>query len=183
MPRSTPRRFAALALALVALGADDPAQTVKVRGVAFDVPSTWKRAESSSAMRAAQFKVPPVEGDTDSAELVLFVFPGGGGTVQQNLDRWQAQFEGKDGKPPEIVTEKRKGKNIDVTFAEAGGRYIAAVMPGRPEKYDKPGYRLLGAIAQNPTNGYYFKMVGPDKTMKAARPAFDALIKSISLGE
>ena len=183
MTRIVSRRLAAVTLALLAMGADEPTRSVKVQGVAFEVPKSWKSSPSGSPMRLTQFKVDPVEGDTEPAELVLFAFRGGGGTVKANLDRWRAQFQGEDGKPPEIVTETRKGKNADVTFAEAAGRYVAAVTPGSPERHDRPGFRLLGAIVQSPDTGYYFKMVGPDKTMTAAKPAFDAMIKSISIEE
>ena len=70
-----------------------------------------------------------------------------------------------------------------MTFAETAGRYVAAVTPGSPEKNDKPDWRLLGAIVQTADTGYYFKMVGPEKTMKAAKPAFEAMIKSIAVAK
>ena len=38
-----------------------------------------------------------------------------------------------------------------------------------------------GAIVTTPESGYFLKMVGPDKTMKAARPAFEAMIKTIAV--
>ncbi len=174
-------KFALMGLGMLCLAADDATQTVKVRGLTFEVPKAWKSSKPAGTMRLTQFKVEPVEGDTEAAELVLFAFGGGGGPVRANLERWQSQFVGKDGNPPELSTETRKGKNTDVTFAETSGRYVAAMTPGSPEKYDKADWRLLGAIVQTPDTGYFFKMVGPDKTMKAAKPAIDAMIKSLSV--
>jgi hypothetical protein len=175
--------FAAIAVGLLLLGADDATETITAKGISFAIPKTWKAGEPSSAMRLAQIKVGPEKGDDEPAELVLFAFPGGGGSVEANLARWKTQFEGKDGKPPEITTDKRKGKNVDVTFAETSGRYVAAVKPGSPEKFDKTDWRLLGAIVQTDDTGYYFKLIGPEKTVKAAKPAFEAMIKSISTGK
>jgi hypothetical protein len=173
----------ALALPLVALGADDPPQTITVRGITFDAPKAWASSKPSSQMRLAQLKAPAAKGDAEPAELVLFAFPGGAGGVEANVRRWQQQFQDKDGNPPKIDTEKRKGKNVDVTVVETAGRYVAAVTPGSPETLDKPNFRLLGAIVQTPDVAYFFKMVGPDKTMTDAKPAFDALVKSIKVEE
>lgn len=182
----TIRRFlplAAVTLVLSLTGADDATQKISARGITFEVPKDWKSGKPSSSMRLAQLKVGPEKGDDDAAELVLFAFAGGGGSVEANLARWKGQFEGKDGKAPEITTDKRKGKNVDVTFAETSGRYVAAMTPGSPAKNDKPNWQLLGAIVQSGDTGYYFKMVGPEKTMKAAKPAFEAMIKTIAVAK
>jgi hypothetical protein len=72
-----------------------------------------------------------------------------------------------------------KGKNVDVTRVETSGRYVAPEFPGSSRTLDKPNFRLLGAIVLTDTTGYFLKMVGPEKTMMAARPAFDVLIGSI----
>lgn len=172
----------AFAIAAAALGADEPTQTIEARGLTFQVPKSWKSSPPSSAMRAAQLKVDPAEGDAEPAELVVFAFPGGVGTLEDNLKRWQEQFVDKEGKRPNVVSEKRKGKDTEVTFVEIAGRYVAAVTPGGAQKLDKPDFRLLGAIVETPRVAYFLKMVGPDKTMSAAKPAFDALISSISVG-
>lgn len=182
----TNRRYlplAAFALVFALSGADDPTQTIIARGITFDVPKDWKSSKPSSTMRLAQLQVGPAKGDDEPAELVLFAFAGGGGSVEANLARWKSQFEGSDGKAPEMKTDTRKGKNVDVTYAETGGRYVAAMTPGAPAKNNKPDWRLLGAIVQSGDTGYYFKMVGPEKTVKAAKPAFDAMIKTIAVAK
>jgi hypothetical protein len=171
----------ATAAVLVALGADESSRTIEARGLKFKAPTAWKSREPETQMRAAQLTIPAAEGDKEPADLSVFVFPGGAGTVKANIDRWQSQFQDENGKAPKIATETRKGKNTDVTFAEVAGRYVAAVRPGSPEKYDKPGYRLLGAIVDTPRASYYLKMIGPDKTVKGARDAFDELIKTIEV--
>ncbi|HEX8198995.1 MAG TPA: hypothetical protein VF590_00805 [Isosphaeraceae bacterium] len=171
----------AVAATVVALGADAPPQTIDAGGLTFQAPGSWKSSRPSSFMRRAQLAVPPAQGAGESAELVVFAFPGGAGTVQQNVARWQQQFEDPSGKPPRITSEARRGKNVDVTVVECAGRYVAAVQPGSPERLDKPDYRMLAAIVQTPEVAYFLKMVGPDATVKAAKPAFDDLCKSITV--
>jgi hypothetical protein len=179
------RRFGlgTIALVVLGLGADAPPQTIDAGGLTFQAPAAWKSTKPSSTMRRAQLKVDPVEGDTDPAELVVFAFPGNAGGVQANLQRWQDQFLDKDGKPPRIESKTVKGKNTDVVRAETAGRYVASKFPGSPEHYDKPDYRLLGAIVMTEDTGYFLRMLGPDRTMVAARPAFDELLGSIKVGK
>ncbi len=163
------------------LNADEKTERKKIDagGLSFEVPKTWKNEQPSSRMRRAQLKVEPVKGDKEPAELVVFAFPGGAGTVQANIKRWEEQFKDKDGAAPKAETKTVKVKDLEVTRVEVSGRYVAAVQPGSPEKLDKPNFRLLGAIVQTDQAGYYLKMIGPDKTMKAAEADFDKLIESI----
>ncbi len=169
----------AVAAALIALGADAPPQKIDAGGLTFEVPASWKSSKPRSAMRLAQLTVDPVKGDAEPAELVVFAFPGGGGTVEANLKRWQDGFQDENGKSPKIETKVVKGKNVEVTRAETAGRYVAAVFPGSPEVNNKPNFRLLGGIVQADGTGYYLKMVGPDKTVTAARAGFDAMLASM----
>ena len=64
-----------------------------------------------------------------------------------------------------------------ITRVEVAGTYNDPFGGGGPQ----PGYRLLGAIVITEDAGYFLKMVGPDKTMTQARPAFDAMLKTIGL--
>jgi hypothetical protein len=163
-------------------GADDPKQTVDARGLTFEAPATWKSSPPSSQMRRAQLKVDPAEGDDYPAELVVFAFPGGAGSVDDNLKRWQRLFKDKDGNPPTIESKKVRGKNVDVTRAETAGHYYPAQFGARPEP-NRPDARLLGAIVMGDDVSYYIRMVGPNKTMTKLRPAFDELLATIKLGE
>jgi hypothetical protein len=162
------------------LGADAPPQTIDAGGLTFQAPAAWKSNPPSSPMRRAELKVPPVEGDKEPAELVVFAFPGGAGTVEANVQRWRSQFKDADGNPPRIESKTVKGKNVDVTRVETAGHYYPSQFPGRPKEPDRPNYRLLGAIVETPTTGYFIKMVGPDRTMLAARDAFDQTIASMA---
>jgi hypothetical protein len=51
-------------------------------------------------------------------------------------------------------------------------------MPGAPAPSAKGAARLLGAIVQAPSGMWFFKLTGPDATVKAAAADFDAMIGS-----
>lgn len=184
------RKWASMVLCLVAFatlsvfGADDPkSKTHKAGELSFEAPIAWKSEKPTSSMRKAQLKLAAADGDSEPAELVVFVFPKGAGTVEANIKRWASQFKDGDGKAPEPMVKQVKGKNVEVTRVEIAGRYIAPLSPGSSEAVNKPGFRLLGAIVQTDDAGYFFKMVGPDKTMTSAKPGFDALIASMTKGD
>jgi hypothetical protein len=173
-----------LAVTMVLMGADDkPKQTIDAKGVTFDVPKSWESSTPSGQMRRAQLKVEPIEGDDYAAELVVFAIPGGGGTVDANLTRWQKLFKDEDGNPPKIESKKIQAKNVEVTRAETSGHYYPTAFPGAPKQPDRPGARLLGVIIPGEKYGYYIRMVGPDKTMKKLTKDFDEMIKTIKLDE
>src|SRR5512135_2781388 len=87
----------AAALVLGSLGADEPPRTIEAGGLSFEAPGSWKASQPRSSMRRAQLSVAPARGDDEPAELVVFAFPGGAGTVEQNVKRWQSQFRDADG--------------------------------------------------------------------------------------
>jgi hypothetical protein len=170
----------AAALVTMGLGAVAATQTIDAGGLTFEVPGAWKSSPPTSTMRRAELKVAPVEGDKDPAELVVFAFPGGAGSVQDNIKRWQNQFKDANGDPPPVESKEIKGKNVGVTRVEIAGHYFPMTFPNQPKQADRPNYRLLGAIVQTGATGYFLRMTGPDKTMKAVGPEFDQMIASMS---
>lgn len=172
----------AAALALV-LGADEPTKTVDAGGLSFKAPESWKSVPTNSPMRRAQLKVEPVPGDEYPALLVVYAFPGGAGSVEANLTRWQGQFKDADGKPPKIESKTVKGKNTEVTRVETAGHYKPGAIPGMAPEPERENARMLVAIVTTAKVGYFLKMVGPDKTMNSLKPSFDALISSLEVKE
>ena len=55
------------------------------------------------------------------------------------------------------------------------GRVIAGVASG-----SKKGWRMTAAIVESPKGMYFFKLTGPDPTVKAARAAFDAMLDTLT---
>jgi hypothetical protein len=174
--------MASLALGLFAIAADDSKQTIDARGMRFQAPASWKTDPPRTPMRRAQLRVAPIEGDEYPAELIVFAFPHGAGTVEANIKRWQNLFKDKDGHLPAIESKTVKGKNTEVTRVETSGDYHPARFPGARPEPERPGARLLGAIVMTDEVGYYIRMVGPNKTMIKLRPDFDALLASIEVG-
>ena len=151
-------------------------QTVKAGGVTFEAPATWKSLPPTSAMRKAVLSVPsPTKESKDVAELVVFVFPGGAGTVEQNVERWRGQFKNSKGGPAEVSSKKVKGKNVDVTRVAVDGEYTNALT----KETAKPDFRLLGGIVETPDASYYLKLVGPKSVVDAAEKDFDTLLTTI----
>jgi hypothetical protein len=181
----------AFAFAILALGAalpmaradDAKTQDVDAGGLTFQAPASWKQSPPQTSMRRAQFKIEPAKGDGDPAELVVFGFPGGAGTVDANVARWQEMFRDKDGNPPKVDVKTVKGKNLDVNRVEISGHYFPSQFPGQAKQPDKENYRLLGAIAITEKTGYFFRLVGPDKTVAALRDDFDKMITTIKKAE
>lgn len=158
-------------------------QTVDARGLKLQVPADWKKVGSASQMRAAQLKVEPVEGDDYPAELVVFVFPGGAGSVDANLERWAKMFKDENGAAPKMESKKVESKAGEATRCETSGHYHPSRFPGLPAEPDRPGARLLGAILLTDDAGYFIRMVGPDKTMKQLAPDFDSMVKSLEISK
>jgi hypothetical protein len=158
----------------------DPVRT-QAAGLRFSLPSEWARVPAPSDMRAAQFRVPKTGSDAEDAEAVLFFFGAGqGGSAQDNLDRWYGQMTQPDGKPSKeagtVVIKTVKG--MKVTALDLAGTYKGMPAPGAPATA-KTGYRLLAAAIEGPGGPWFFRIVGPDATVKGAKPAFDAMLESV----
>jgi hypothetical protein len=142
-------------------------------------PAVWTRVPSSSTMRLATYRIPKADGDREDGEVSVFHFASGkGGDVKANLERWQKQFSdvGKAG----MRQNEKTINGFTVHLLEIDRGTFASGMPGEPAK-PSPGYGLLGAIVETPAGNYFFKMTGPEKTVKSGQRAFFALLESIKM--
>jgi hypothetical protein len=132
-------------------------------------------------MRVAEFVVPRAQGDTEDAELIVYYFGTGAGTIDANVNRWIGQIQQPDGSPtaPKAVRATRTVNGLNVTMVDAAGTYTAEMRPGATEHFNKPGFRLRAAVVETPGGPYYLKMTGPAKTMEAAGAAFTAFVGSL----
>lgn len=149
-----------------------------IGAVAFRVPSGWTVQTPKSSMRRAQLSA---DGSEGPAELVVFYFgaQGAGGT-QDNIDRWIGQFSNESGGPV-TNAEQTTGKAgaYDVTRVSVSGRYAGGMGGPSQAAAPKPGHRLLGAIVSTPSGPYYFKLLGPEATVREQGTPFDDLLASI----
>src|ERR1041384_2177078 len=68
-------------------------------------PAEWKEEQTTSSMRAYQFRLPHVQGEDEDAELVIFYFgPGGGGSAADNIKRWKGFFTPPEGKTVDDIS-------------------------------------------------------------------------------
>jgi hypothetical protein len=137
--------------------------------ITWTVPAAWHTVPNRSSMRIATYLVPRAPGDSADADVSV---TRAGGDTASNVDRWAGQFTGA----PEPKQQTRKVGGLAVTVVEIAGTYTNGMDPNA-----KPlaGWALLAAIVETPGMPYFFKMTGPAATVRAARPAFTAMIDGI----
>jgi hypothetical protein len=149
-------------------------------GIAVAVPEGWKEQPLTSGMRRGHWTM---DAEGGQAELIVYYFgQAGAGSVEKNLERWYAQFQQPDGKPSKDVaqTTEKTVADMKVTRVDVGGRYVAEVRPGAGQRHDVANARMLAAIVEAPDGAYYFKLVGPDTTVKAVAAGFDGMLDSVA---
>jgi hypothetical protein len=148
--------------------------------IAVAAPAGWKEEPVTSSMRRGQWKI---DAEGGQAELVVYYFGQmGAGSVEKNLERWYGQFEQPDGRPSKEAaqTTEKTVADMKVTRVEVGGRYVAETRPGSGQRQDVANARMLAAIVEAPDGAYYFKLVGPEPTVKAAAAGFDSMLESLA---
>jgi hypothetical protein len=131
------------------------------------MPEAWKEAPSPNAMRLATYRAPGgVEVSVSRA----------GGSTEANIQRWVAQFD-------DVGRENRAERTVHgfhVVTVDVAGTYVGGgtSMGGPPEP--KRDWAMVGAIVESPGTPYFFKMTGSAAAIRAARPAFERLLGSIS---
>jgi len=149
--------------------------------LAYTAPAIWQARPVASRMRVAEFVIPHATGDAEDAELIVYYFGTGAGTVDANIDRWIGQIQQPDGSSTKAKARRstQSVNGLAVTTVDATGTYVAEMRPGAAEHFNKPGFRLRAAVVETPRGPYYIKMTGPAKTMAAADAAFAAFLGSL----
>jgi hypothetical protein len=146
--------------------------------VVWTVPAGWVEVPPANPMRRAQYRVPGPGGD---AECVVFYFgTGQGGDPESNARRWAEQFTTPTGAPAgdQLKTSRLEVGGMKVLMVEVAGTYAGGGMMGSPQP-PKPGFMLLGAVAEGPDANWFFKFTGPEKTIRAGRAVFEGMLKSL----
>ena len=150
-----------------------------VAGVTFYPDKSWTDL-GPSGMRQADYYLPAIEGESDSATVNVFYFgPNSGGGVDDNLKRWVGQMDLADGKEPEINTIEVDGMQAHIV--EAKGAYSASMGgPMSGNTVSKPDYRMVGVVLEGPQGNVFFKLTGPDKTAAKMSSQFMGMIRNIT---
>jgi hypothetical protein len=147
----------------------------------FTAPSGWLTRTASSTMRVAEFVLPGRDAAAGSAELVIYYFAGGGGSVDANIQRWLGQMQQPDGRATSDIAA-RDAKTINglkVSLLDVSGTYVAEVRPGATEKHNSPGFRMRTAVVETPRGPYYLKLVGPAAIVETWNASFNEFLASL----
>jgi hypothetical protein len=139
--------------------------------IAYDAPASWVSAPNPSPMRKATFKIPKAGGEAEDAELAVSSAAGG---VDANIKRWEQQFGDAKAK-----TELRTIHGLKVTTVEIKGKIASGGMMGMPGSAAKDNQMLLGAVVDAGDRQHFFKMVGGEKTVTAAKKDFEKFVSSL----
>ena len=160
---------AVAAVPLTAPGADMASIAVPTAGgtdLTWKAPAEWK-AKAAGAIRKGSFDVPGAAGAT--ADLSITSFPGAVGGDLANLNRWRGQIQ-----LPPLADQDVAGAT---TRLEQNGLTFTVVDFVSPSA-DKPT-RILGAIVPYRGATWFFKLMGPDAAVTAAKPAFLAFLQTV----
>ncbi len=156
-------------------GTQNPHAGMSAHGLDLDammasLPADWTKQTPSSNMRQGQIGLQLAPGDTGIAEVVIFHFPGTGGSTSQNIARWHGQFTGPNGEPGSEVakTETTMVNSMRVITTEVTGTQLASSMGmGTGPAKDVPNSRMIASVIETPGGNWFVKAAGPKKTMDA----------------
>lgn len=163
----------------------DSSATLTVKTIDYTVPPTWRKTEGTNdEVRRAGFAAPKVGDDKEDAEvLVLFYGTGSEGDRDRVWDPWFKQFDG-DAKR-DATRENLKAGDNDVETFEFLGSYKLFMGPRKPGQKTSPvqmvkeHFRMVGVVLHTKDRGnWFFRLVGPDATVQAAKSDFLAMVQS-----
>lgn len=144
-------------------------------------PADWVAEHPGSRMRRGQYRLPGVNGKED-AVLAVYNFPGGGGSVEANLQRWYGQIKQPDGSKTETHVQRKDFTvhKLPVTVVYVTGTYLqsASGMMMGGDVQEKPGYAMWAAIVETADSPWFFKATGPKETVDKYQADFDEFVKT-----
>jgi hypothetical protein len=150
-------------------------QSVRSGDLQFSAQPGWVEEPPSNTMRVAQYRLPPVEGDSAAAELAVTAKIGG--SPSDNLARWVSFFELPPGTQASTTVEERG--ELRLHRVDVAGTYVAETTPGSGVRLNEANWRMLGAVVESPYGPYYFKLVGPAATVEHWKESFDAFLAAL----
>jgi len=145
--------------------ADAAVPTAEGAALSWQAPAQWV-PKPASAMRKGSYDVP---GDGGESDLSITAFPGDVGGELMNVNRWRGQV----GLPP-IRQEELESS---VSRLEANGLRFTLVELA--PKGDPGGKSMVGAIVPFGGSTWFFKLMGPGASVRAAKPAFIAFLHTV----
>jgi len=152
--------------------------------ILLSAPASWVRKTPRVRFIDHEFAVPASKNDKEDGRVTVM---GAGGSVEDNIDRWIAQFKQADGSEtknqvPE-ADRKQKIAGLEVQKVDLTGTFHDSV-PFDPSNkpVDRDDYRMLAAIVVSPKLGNYFiKFYGPKQTVADHAEEFQKMIAGLQL--
>lgn len=135
-------------------------------GMKFTVPANWKQLALSpmqTGIVAAKFGIPEI------SENITLTLSTSGGSVEDNIRRWEGQFSG--GESPVRETISADGK--DATVVRLHGDFSAGF-----GKSTEQNWRMIGVIIPMTSHNYFIKLTGPEADVSRAEDQFLAFCRS-----
>lgn len=137
-------------------------------------PESWKKTQPATNIVEYEFAVDAAEGDAAGGRLTIM---GAGGSVEQNIERWEGQFSDTN----RSDKTKKKVAGCEVHLVDLSGTFKDQRGPFAPATMRKD-YRMIAAIIVSEKSGKYFvKLYGPEKTIAANKEAFDKMIDGLQM--
>lgn len=133
-------------------------------------PASWQ-SKAGSAMRKGTYVITDAAGA--SAELAITAFPGDVGGEVANVNRWRGQLQLGPLTEAEV--------SADISRSTVNGLPVAVV--DFANSASSPPQRMLGAMIPFGGATWFFKLMGPDATVAAAKPAFLAFLQTVKPSE
>ncbi len=113
---------------------------------------------------------------TATADITITPFEGPAGGVTANVNRWRTQVLKMDPLDEQQIRQILHEITVD-------GKQAQYVDLSGPESAGVQRPRVLGVIAARGEKTWFFKMIGPADLVDKQKPAFEAFVKSVTLGE
>ena len=137
-------------------------------------PSVWLWDTPKSTFVTNSYVLPGVkDGDSGVFTITQFETNGGGG-LTANIQRWVAKFNTNQGAPIKPIVGSIIVHGLDSTTVEIRGEYM-----GAGGAWHLPDRTLLVVIFRHTSGVYYFKLLGPTKTIKAHRHSLFTFLEEL----
>jgi tRNA A-37 threonylcarbamoyl transferase component Bud32 len=137
----------------------------------WQAPLAWQRSSSDERGGVASYLVPRAAGDAEDASLTIKTSSS---DTAETRARLRSQFDVCG--PQCDVLRSRDVGGASVGIIELSGTFWGTSSTGKP----KLGSSMVVAVVPFAAESFYeIRLTGPEKTVTAARPDFDALIGSL----
>ncbi|WP_372366611.1 hypothetical protein [Candidatus Uabimicrobium sp. HlEnr_7] len=147
--------------------------TVKISGYSVTVPGAWEQVSPKSNMRKAEFRL------RAHNEYSIPVFHFGADQfssfeerVQQNVRRWEGQFEKVDKK------EMIKLSSTKAALLYLSGTFVVKSSPMAQGGEPTPNYAALNGVVDTKEGPYFFRLVAPNKIIDKELNNFKMFLES-----